>query len=35
MKVFTLNKGSWKDINKIQIENNKLILNFNDEKRFS
>ena len=26
-KIFTINKGSWKDIDKIEIKNNKLILN--------
>ncbi len=31
-EVFTLNKGSWKNVNKIEIEKNKLILNVNGEK---
>ena len=31
-EIFTLNKGSWKSVEKIQIENKKLILNINGEK---
>ncbi len=33
-EVFTLNQGSWRDINKIEILNNKLVLKINGEKNF-
>ncbi len=31
-KVFTLSQGSWKDVNKIEVLNNKLLLKINGEK---
>ena len=33
-EVFTLSQGSWRDINKIEILNNKLVLKINGEKNF-
>ena len=33
-KIFTINKGSWKDIDKIEIKNNKLILNIDGKSSY-